>query len=104
MNRVDHLLVMLGEELAEVAQEAAKCLRFGPNNVYTTIGISNSERLRAEFNDLLATVEMLQAEGVLPEEMRDEEHVNAKKAKFEKHLKYSESLGRAEFAKGGRSE
>jgi NTP pyrophosphatase (non-canonical NTP hydrolase) len=54
---IDHLLVVLMEECAEVQQAASKCYRFGLTD-------ENHSRLVAELNDLLAAVEMLEESGV----------------------------------------
>jgi hypothetical protein len=96
MNRVDLLLTQLGEEAAEVVQEAAKCLRFGPAEVYHEIGISNAHRVMVELSDLMAIVEMLQEEGVLPIicPAESRRRVHEKKLKVERMLDYSRAVGR----------
>lgn len=45
MTIVDLLLVQIAEEACEIAQEASKCLRFGPDEIYPKIGISNAARV-----------------------------------------------------------
>lgn len=94
MNRTEHLLVVLGEEAGEVAQETSKCLRFGPEEIFPEIGISNADRIILEFNDLLAMMELLEAEGIFKGPLRREDLIAAKKLKFEKNLKYSQECGR----------
>lgn len=96
MNRIDLLFVQVGEEASEVAQEASKCLRFGPDEIYPVIGITNAERVKAEFNDLLAVIEMLQEEGAMPMPLIDREMIEAKKIKVEKNISYSATRGRVE--------
>jgi NTP pyrophosphatase (non-canonical NTP hydrolase) len=93
MNRTEHMLTVLAEECSEVAKETSKCLRFGPMEVFADIGISNAQRVKREFNDVLAMIEMLQAAGVLPLEMRDDQMIQNKKLKFEKILEYSQECG-----------
>ncbi len=93
MNRVEMLMDMLAEEAGEVVQAAIKCNRFTPGEVYPKTGKSNSERLHFELNDVLAITTLLQLEGVLPKNLIDWDMQKAKKAKAEKMLKYSKSLG-----------
>ena len=93
MNRVDHLLVIVAEESAEVTQEASKCLRFGVDEVYAEIGISNSERLIHEFNDLYAVLLMLNKEGAIGNIVRPH-LMREKREKVNKMIKYSENIGR----------
>lgn len=94
MNRLDHLLVITGEEAAEVTKEAAKCLRFGVNEIYPAIGITNIARLVIEFNQLYAMMEMLAADGVLEAPFMSRACIDDKKKAVEKHLLYSAECGR----------
>ena len=90
MNRQEHLMTILTEECSEVQQAITKALRFGLNEG-RDITCTNAERLRAELNDLLAMVEMLEAEGL--DLSSDYTHRAAKKAKVEKYLLYSAECG-----------
>lgn len=92
MNRREHLLTILAEECAEVAQRASKALRFGLGEVQPGQSLTNAERIVGELTDLFSVVSMLV----------DEEHINlcgnvaverAKRAKVEKFLQLSEQLG-----------
>jgi NTP pyrophosphatase (non-canonical NTP hydrolase) len=92
MNRQEHLLTILAEECAEVAQRASKALRFGLGEVQPGQSLTNAERIVGELTDLFSVVSMLV----------DEEHINlcgsaaaeqAKRAKVEKFLQLSEQLG-----------
>lgn len=94
MKRSDHLLVILAEEASEIIKDATKALRFGMDDCNPVTKVSNQESLIAELNDLLAMVEMLQTEGILPERVIDRIKVENKKAKVEKYLLYSENVGR----------
>lgn len=94
MNRLEHLLVILTEECAEVQQAATKTLRFGLEEGRDLSAMeygSNVERLSYELNDLMATVEMLRVEGL--NLMPDQSQRNDKKAKVEKYLLYSKECG-----------
>jgi hypothetical protein len=96
MERYEILLTQLGEEACEVAQEASKCLRFGPYEVYPEIGISNGMRVIREYLELSAVVAMLQREQILPT-LTDKEcdHIALEKVdKVEKMLRYSAKVGR----------
>ncbi len=98
MTRTEHLLTMLAEECAEVAQRASKAVRFGPNEIQPGQGGTNAVCIHLEFADLLAVYEMLHedavifARGFTPDgHMR--ELMGAKKAKVEKYLAYSAECG-----------
>lgn len=91
MNRLEHLLWVLAEECAEVAQRASKAARFGMDEVQPGQELTNEERLWQEMNDLCATGEMLitlRGQGGL-----NRSAVDAKKAKVEKFLLYSAECG-----------
>lgn len=94
MNRADQLMIILCEESAEVIQATTKALRFGPTEVYPETGQSNVDRLVDELNDMQAVIWMLQAEGVLPAKITDLNKIEAKRAKVEKYIAYSHSIGR----------
>lgn len=53
MTRDEHLLTILAEECAEVAQRCSKALRFGIDEVQPGQGLDNRRRIEKEFNDLL---------------------------------------------------
>lgn len=93
MNRKEHLLIILAEECNEVAQRVTKSLRFGINETQPGDNKDNAERIKYEFNDLLAIVEMLQKDGVLPDIMPDREMSELKKQKVEHYLKYCKQIG-----------
>jgi len=92
MNRQEHLLTILAEECAEVAQRASKALRFGLGEVQPGQELTNAERIEGELTDLFSVVLMLVDEGhlVLKDRQGDEA---AKRAKVEKFLRLSEQLG-----------
>ena len=91
MNRNEHLLMILAEECAEVAQRVSKALRFGLDEVQPGQELTNEQRIWGEMNDLAGVGEMLieaRKSGGLCREA-----VEAKKAKVEKFLAYSEQCG-----------
>jgi NTP pyrophosphatase (non-canonical NTP hydrolase) len=92
MNRQEHLLTILGEECAEVAQRASKALRFGLGEVQPGQELTNAERIEGELTDLFSVVEMLVDEGHLVLKNR-QDAAAAKRAKVEKFLRLSEQLG-----------
>lgn len=57
--REQHLLVILGEEAAEVAHRAAKAFRFGLGEVQDGKELDNRARLEGEIADLMAVAEEL---------------------------------------------
>lgn len=112
MNRQEHLLTILNEELGELAieilstqQQITKALRFG---IYEQrdLSTSNCQRIFKEFNDLLAMVDMVNESAIKTSfddanvtlgeggiMYRDEELIKEKKKKVEKYLLYSKKLG-----------
>lgn len=93
MTRKEHLLTILQEECNEVGQRASKMLRFGVTEIQPGQTLSNSERLIFEFNDLIAVMQLLRREGVLPSKLVRDEYVEAKKKKIEHFLQYSKEQG-----------
>lgn len=92
MNRIEHLLTILVEECVETSQRATKALRFTLDEVQPGQEMTNAERLVYEFNDIVAIMEMLYDEELIPK-VYDNEAIAAKKEKVEKFLKYSQQLG-----------
>lgn len=91
MNRKEHLLTILAEECAEVAQRATKALRFGLEEVQPGQDLTNEKRIRLEMEDLLGVYEMLVYEGHL--EVPDQRSINAKKVRIELYFDRSRSNG-----------
>jgi hypothetical protein len=98
MNTIQHLMTVLGEEGAEIAQDASKCNRFGCNdrNFLNPTGPTNTERLVNELNDLIGVVEMLIAHGVLPEDWMSRQKIEAKKEKVFNCMEYARKVGALE--------
>lgn len=97
MTRHEHLYLKLMEEAAEVQQRVSKLLQFGSTEVEPGQTQPNDMRLRAEINDFLAIVEMIEDAGFLtmfPGGL--ELHIAEKREKVEKYLHYSMELGRVE--------
>lgn len=92
MDRLEHLLVILGEESAEIAQDCAKALRFGLHDSWDS-GASNIQRIDQEFNDLIAVATMINEEMGGNFLIIDQQKMSKKRAKVEKYLKYSQELG-----------
>lgn len=96
MNRLEHLLTILGEECSELHQEACKALRFGVDE-QRDLPTSNLERMQKEYNDLLAMIEMINDEIFNVDRAmllhRDIHLINAKREKVEKYLIYSKECG-----------
>lgn len=101
MTRTEHLLFILAEECAEVAQRASKAARFGLAEVQPGQAKTNARRIADEMNDLIAVYQMLAGPVVSPTMplfaygtpkayMAD---ILEKQAKVEKFLKYSEECG-----------
>lgn len=87
LSEIDHLLVVLAEECAEVAQRVAKALRFGLTEVQPGQPYTNAERIVNEVNDLIAVVMMLERHG-LPR-YGSMAAINAKQAKVALYRDYA---------------
>jgi hypothetical protein len=103
MNRIEHLLWILSEECDEVGQRTSKAARFGLDEVEPEQELTNEARIMYELNDVVAVVEMLQAEGALKTSL-DREKVEAKKLKVEKYLLHSKKCGTLEESETARDE
>jgi NTP pyrophosphatase (non-canonical NTP hydrolase) len=86
MNELEHLLTVLTEECAEVAQRACKAARFGMTEIQPGQAEDNKRRLERELADLMATAELL---GLI---IRDEDKA-AKIEKLKKFMNYSREIG-----------
>ncbi|WP_276122660.1 hypothetical protein [Pararhizobium qamdonense] len=92
MNKREYLLTKLIEECLEVAQRATKAQTFGINEVEPGQKLDNTERLNLEWNDLLATVELLhEEEGISL--FGDSELIRRKKQKILQFMNYSREQG-----------
>lgn len=95
MNIEQYLLTCLGEEGVEIAHSASKANRFGLDDVWPGKPTTNRTDLVAEFNDLVAVMELLQANGILSNApLIDRDKVEAKKDKLSRMMVYSASRGR----------
>lgn len=94
MTRTEHLLTILAEECAEVAQRVSKALRFGLHEIQEGQPLNNADRILAELRDLDEAVNMLVKEGSLTTHpsIRTEAH-DQKRAKVERLLLMSAKLG-----------
>jgi NTP pyrophosphatase (non-canonical NTP hydrolase) len=91
VTRTEHLLFILAEECAEVAQRASKAARFGLDEIQPDQAETNRQRIGNELDDLWAVVGMLREQRVLPlPSITQQMH---KHAKVEKYLSYSATCG-----------
>ena len=88
MTREEHLLTILAEECAEVAQRCSKALRFGLDEIQEGQSLTNAERITQELEGLKGTYMLLFEEKKLPR-MRIG-NVKNKQVRIEKWLNYSE--------------
>lgn len=97
MTTDEHLMVIGMEECAEIAQRLSKALRFGMEQIQAEAGhavtgdpdesLTNRDRIRKEYSDLAAVLEMLGIGAPLGSWM------DAKRAKVETFLEYSKIVG-----------
>lgn len=96
MDITNYLLVCLMEESAEIAQSAAKSIRFGLDDSHPErVGETNEEDLLEELYQCIAVVEMLQENKNLKTLTNEEIQCikNKKKEKMIKYMSYSKEKG-----------
>ena len=98
MNIEEHSFTIVAEELGELATELLdlqkhlfKAIRFGLNE-QRDLPTSNKERIEAEWNDLLGSIEKLREIGInlIP----DMDALIRKMSKIDRYTDYSRSLGK----------
>jgi hypothetical protein len=89
MKEREHLLIVLAEECAEVAQRASKALRFGLAEIQPGQPDDNLRRLEREFSELYEVASMLRLK------IREEDR-ETKREKLKKFMDYSRQLGTLE--------
>lgn len=91
LNHEEYLLTILAEECAEVAQRAAKVLRFGWEETEPGKIQDNRTRLEGELADLLGVYQTM----VLQKLVRPipEDAIFRKHLRINEYLKYSQQLG-----------
>lgn len=95
MNRTEHLLAIVAEECAEVAQRCSKALRFGLTEIEPGQELTNAARIYQEYADLRAAVEVLHADcSLMPDGLPSlGSMMDAKHRKIAKFLEYSAKQG-----------
>lgn len=94
MNRQEHILSCLAEECCEVGQRVSKALRFGLGEIQPGQELTNAERIRVEFVDLLTVMMMLVETGAIERvNEADLPAMEEKRQKIEKFLDYAKSQG-----------
>lgn len=93
MNKIEHLLVCLVEECAEVQKEATKSLRFGLDDFNPTVDWAKTNRIKLEEEliDLFGILEMLVDEGIISGDSTAD--VKPKIAKVKKYMEYAREKG-----------
>jgi NTP pyrophosphatase (non-canonical NTP hydrolase) len=90
VNKTEHLLTCLIEECAEVQKAAAKALRFGLEDHASDSDVSNAEDIAVEICDLIAVVEMLEKEKIIPNiRFKNETLIPEKKNKVIRYMDYA---------------
>lgn len=96
MDITNYLLVCLMEESAEIAQAAAKSIRFGLDDSHPErVGETNEDDLLEELYQCITVVEMLQENKNLKTLTNEEIQCikNKKKEKMIKYMSYSKEKG-----------
>lgn len=96
MDITNYLLVCLMEESAEIAQSAAKSIRFGLDDSHPErVGETNEDDLLEELYQCIAVIEMLQENKNLKTLTNEEIQCikNKKKEKMIEYMSYSKEKG-----------
>jgi len=97
MTTIEHLISLLGEEGAEIAQMTSKINRFGLLEVYdgdkNPDRLTNTQRLVGELNDFIAVVDLLVGMRIIPENWEDPLKKAEKAKKVAKYLAYARQVG-----------
>lgn len=90
MTRTEHLLTILSEEAAEVAQRVSKALRFGLEEVQPGQPLTNAQRIAYEMVDLIAVYQMVLGFSRID---LNSPAMAAKRVKVETYLRFSAGRG-----------
>ena len=95
MNKTEHLLTCLMEECAEIQKATAKALRFGLDDHAPNSSSTNAEDIAAEIIDLVAVIEMLREENIIPSICDNDSKIaiEQKKEKVKKYMNYAKERG-----------
>jgi dihydroorotase len=95
MKKTEHLLTCLIEECAEIQKSAAKALRFGLDDHAPNSDSTNADDISTEIYDLIAVIEMLKEENIIPNINTEESKslINIKKEKVKKYMNYAKERG-----------
>ena len=95
MNRVEHLLVCIMEECAELQQAASKALRFGLDGCRRDfMSQTNADDICKEYADLQAVLQMLEKE--VPDQidlLMFDSSIGARKTEVESYFVISRNCG-----------
>lgn len=92
MNKVEHLLVCLAEECAEIQQAVSKALRFGLDDGAPGGEITNAQDIAKECCDIVALIDLLEEEGVIYNSGTIQA-IEQKKAKVKRYMEYAKMRG-----------
>lgn len=98
MTRIEHYYWKFVEECAEAVQRAAKSVQFGDDERQEGQDLANAARLRAEINDVLAVIRIMEEDGIILPVSQEEMKLvtELKREKIKKFLGYSVSLGKVD--------
>lgn len=100
MNRKEHLITCLIEELGEVQKELSKCLRFTCDHKPDVYPTTNIERAQLEVIDVYAVADLLHKEGIntgiqVPKALCPDHawHFLQKQEKVERLMEHAKNIG-----------
>lgn len=95
MNKMEHLLICLAEEAAEMQQAACKALRFGLDDGHPDGQTTNAEDIMKEYTDLIAIMTMLFEAGIIKDFNMDRA-IELKREKVLGYMDYARERGTLE--------
>jgi NTP pyrophosphatase (non-canonical NTP hydrolase) len=99
MNKIEHLFACLSEECGEAIHAIGKVQRFGGDDMWPEIGVTNAEQVHRELLDIVAVAELLRECGALPQTHRASEIIELKKNKVRRMMEYAIERGTVQLLK-----
>lgn len=96
MTRKQLILIKIAEECTELAKDALKAAQFGMDDCKPGEPITNRERMIGESHDLFGVLTMLEDEDGYSYTTPSEADIEAKMAKVERFICYSQDRGMVE--------
>lgn len=93
MTEIEHLLICLSEECAEIQKAISKALRFGLDDGYPGGATTNFQDITKELNDLEGVLQLLSEYLPSLSYIKNQEEINKKKARVLEFMEYARKQG-----------